>query len=86
MFDAFVVKPKLASQTLEDMEFWIDVHSDDITPLRKHLRRYAMRKNIKIDIITDIIKSFSIQTLSSLESKSLTNSFEKDGTPKNLEG
>ena len=86
MFDAFVVKPKLAAQTPEDMEFWIDIHSDDIAPLRKHLRRYAMRKNIRIDIITDVIKSFSIQTLTSMESKSLSNSFEKDGTPKNLEG
>ena len=86
MFDAFIVKPKLAFQTSEDMEFWIDIHSDDITPLRKHLRRYAMRKNIRIDIISDIIKSFSVQTLSSMESKSLSNSFEEDGSPKNLEG
>ena len=26
MFDAFVVKPKLAGQTKEDMEYWVDLH------------------------------------------------------------
>ena len=86
MYDAFIVKPRLAAQTPEDMEFWIDIHRDDMDPLRKHLRRYAMRKNIRIDIITDIIKSFSVQTLSSMQSKSLSNSFNDDGTPMNLEG
>ena len=26
MFDAIIAKPKLASQTDQDMEYWIDVH------------------------------------------------------------
>ena len=46
MHDAFIVKPRLAGQTDEDMEFWLDLHQDDIDPLRKHLRMYALRKNI----------------------------------------
>ena len=25
MFDAFVVKPRLAAQTEEDMEYWVDI-------------------------------------------------------------
>jgi len=29
MLDAFVVKPRLASQTAEDMEYWVDIHEDD---------------------------------------------------------
>ena len=55
MFDAFVVKPRLAGQTEEDMEFWLDLASDDIDPLKKHLRRYAMRKNIQIEDISHVI-------------------------------
>lgn len=46
MFDAIIVKPRLAGQTTDDMEYWVDVHQSDIEPLRKHLRRYALRKII----------------------------------------
>lgn len=46
MYDAIVVKPKLAAQTDEDMEYWVDIHEEDIDALRKHLRRYALRKNL----------------------------------------
>jgi glycine cleavage system aminomethyltransferase T len=46
LFDAMIVKPKLASQTKDDMEYWVDIHEDDIGALRKLLHRYAMRKNI----------------------------------------
>lgn len=63
LFDAIITKPKLASQTSEDMEYWVDLHEDDIEPLKKHLRRYAMRKNVQIEDISHVIKSFSIQTM-----------------------
>ena len=63
MFDGIIVKPRLASQTADDMEFWIDIHEDDFEPLKKHLRRYAMRKNIRIDDLSHVIKAFSIQSL-----------------------
>ena len=63
MYDAIVVKPKLAAQTDEDMEYWVDIHEEDIDALRKHLRRYALRKNLQIEDISHIIKSFSIQSL-----------------------
>ena len=63
LYDAIVVKPKLAAQSDEDMEYWVDIHEEDIDALRKHLRRYALRKNIKIEDISHIIKSFSIQSL-----------------------
>ena len=63
MFDAFVVKPRLAAQTEEDMEYWVDIDQADAEPLRKHLRRYAMRKNIQIEDVSHIIRPFSIQTL-----------------------
>jgi folate-binding Fe-S cluster repair protein YgfZ len=46
LYDAIVVKPRLASQTDDDMEYWLDIHEEDIDPLRKHLRKYALRKNI----------------------------------------
>ena len=26
MFDAIIAKPKLASQTDDDMEYWVDIH------------------------------------------------------------
>ena len=64
MFDAIIAKPKLAAQTSEDMEYWVDVDQNDVDILKKHLRRYAMRKNIKIEDISHIIKAFSVQTLS----------------------
>ena len=63
MFDAFVVKPKLAGQTTDDMEYWVDLHQNDAVTLKKHLKRYAMRKNIQIQDISHIINSFSIQTI-----------------------
>mmetsp|Transcript_29157 Transcript_29157/g.36177 ORF Transcript_29157/g.36177 Transcript_29157/m.36177 type:complete len:136 (+) Transcript_29157:242-649(+) len=63
LYDAFVVKPKLAGQTAEDMEYWVDIHEEDGDALRKHLRKYAMRKNIRIEDVSHIIKSFSVQTL-----------------------
>ena len=63
MYDAFVVKPKLAGQCAEDMEYWVDINEEDGIALKKHLRRYAMRKNIQIEDISHIIKSYSVQTL-----------------------
>jgi folate-binding Fe-S cluster repair protein YgfZ len=63
MFDAFIVKPKLANQCDDDTEYWVDLHEEDIDPLRKHLHKYALRKNVKIEDISHIIKSFSIQTI-----------------------
>lgn len=63
MLDAFVVKPKLAAQTSEDMEYWVDVDENDVDVLKKHLKRYAMRKNIKIEDISHIIRPFSVQSL-----------------------
>ena len=63
MLDAIVVKPRLAGQTSDDMEYWVDIDEADADPLRKHLRRYAMRKNIKIEDISHIIRPFSIQSL-----------------------
>lgn len=70
MFDAIVVKPRLAAQTSDDMEFWLDVHEEDIAPLRKHLRRYALRKNIAIEDISHVIKAFSIQTITGVSNES----------------
>ena len=52
MFDAIIAKPKLASQTDQDMEYWIDVHEEDTEPLLKHLKKYSMRKNIKFEDIS----------------------------------
>ena len=63
MMDAIVVKPRLAAQSKEDMEYWVDIHEEDETALRKHLRRYAMRKNIQIEDISHVVKPFSIQSI-----------------------
>ena len=52
MFDAIIAKPKLASQTDQDMEYWIDVHEQDAEPLLKHLKKYSLRKNIKFEDIS----------------------------------
>ena len=60
LYDAFVVKPKLAGQSSEDMEYWVDIDAEDGEKLRKHLRRYAMRKNIAIEDVSHIIKPYSI--------------------------
>lgn len=66
MFDAIIAKPRLASQTAEDMEYWVDVSDLDAEAFQKHLKRYSMRKNVKIEDISHVIKSFSIQTLAGL--------------------
>ena len=69
MFDAFIVKPKLANQTDDDTEYWLDLHEQDIDTLRKHLHKYALRKNVKIEDISHIIKSFSLQTIMGVKEK-----------------
>lgn len=58
LFDAFVIKPRLAGQK-EEPEYWIDVGSDeDSTALLRHLKRYAIRKPLVIKDISHIIKSY----------------------------
>ncbi len=52
MFDAIIAKPKLAAQNEQDMEYWIDVHENDTEALLKHLKKYSMRKNIKIEDVS----------------------------------
>lgn len=52
MFDAIIAKPKLAAQDEHDMEYWIDVHENDTDALLKHLKKYSMRKNIKIEDVS----------------------------------
>ena len=66
MFDAIIAKPRLASQSADDMEYWVDVHEDDVAAFTKHLKRFAMRKNIQIDDISTIIKTYSVQQLKGL--------------------
>lgn len=60
MYDGFIVKPKLAAQSLEDMEYWIDVGEQDAETFVKHIKRYSMRKNIRTEDISHVIKSFAI--------------------------
>ena len=62
MFDAIIVKPRVATH-IDDNDYWVDVHYNDVSTLTKHLRRYAMRKDITIEDISHIIKPFSIQQL-----------------------
>ena len=69
MFDAFIVRPILANQCDDDTEYWVDLNEEDIDPLRKHLHKYALRKNVKIEDISHIIKSFSIQTIVGVKEK-----------------
>jgi len=60
MFDAIIAKPRLAAQSPNDMEYWVDVHERDAETFIKHCRKYALRKNIKIEDISHIIKSFTV--------------------------
>ena len=60
IFDAIIAKPRLAAQSKEDMEYWVDVHEEDADKFMKHLKRFAMRKNIQIDNISNIIKTYSV--------------------------
>lgn len=63
LFDAIVVKPRLAGQTKEsgEMEYWIDVESEEDAPaLMKHLKKYALRKKLQISDMSHVIKSFQI--------------------------
>ena len=60
MFDAIIVKPRLAGQEDQgEVEYWIDVEAEkDSKDLMKHLKRYAIRKNLLINDLSHIIKSF----------------------------
>ena len=59
MFDAMIVKPKLAGQYEEEIEYWIDVEGDtDAELLKSHLKRYAIRKKLQINDLSHVIKSF----------------------------
>lgn len=58
MFDAMIVKPKLAGQHEEEIEYWIDVEDADALELKKHLKRYGIRKKLQIDDLSHVIKSF----------------------------
>jgi folate-binding Fe-S cluster repair protein YgfZ len=69
LFDAFIVKPRLANQCADDTEYWLDLHETDIEQLRKHLHKYALRRNVQIEDISHIIKSFSIQTMLGVQEK-----------------
>jgi folate-binding Fe-S cluster repair protein YgfZ len=51
------------------MEYWVDLHENDAEAFEKHLRKYALRKNIQIQDISNVIKSFSIQTLVGVEAE-----------------
>ena len=43
----------------------------------KHVKRYSMRKNIKTEDISEVIKPFAIQTLGGLEDKEQEGHFFK---------
>ena len=60
MFDALIVKPRLAGQKSEaEIEYWIDIDSEtDAVELIKHLKRMALRKKIVINDLSHIIKVF----------------------------
>jgi folate-binding Fe-S cluster repair protein YgfZ len=70
MFDAIIVKPKLAGQYGDEIEYWIDVDGrEDATELTKHLKRYGIRKKLQINDLSHIIKSFQIQTMGTILEK-----------------
>ena len=59
MFDAMIVKPRLAGQSGKEVEYWIDIDADsDSKVLIKHLKKYAIRKNILVKDLSHIIKAF----------------------------
>ena len=61
MFDAFIVKPRLAGQEGSEVEYWLDVESDsDAALLQKHIKKYAIRKNLVVADLSHIIKAFQI--------------------------
>ena len=45
------------------MEYWVDVADCDADDFIKQVKKYSMRKNIKTQDISHVIKSFSVQTL-----------------------
>ena len=58
MFDPMIVKPKMAGQYDEEIEYWIDAEDGDAQELKKHLKRYAIRKKLQINDLSHVIKSF----------------------------
>ena len=50
-FDAIISKPETDDQT----EFWLDVAKKDVDGLKKHLKRFAMRKHVKVEELSSIV-------------------------------
>ena len=73
ILDAMIIKPRLAGQNSADqaentdIEYWVDVEkAADAATLMKHLKKYALRKQLQIRDISEVIKSFQIQTMNGI--------------------
>ena len=60
LFDAMIVKPQLAGQNGDEVEYWIDVADLDTQDLMLHMKKYALRKKIAVEDISHMIKSHQI--------------------------
>ncbi|CDW76044.1 aminomethyl transferase [Stylonychia lemnae] len=69
LLDGFLAKPLLANQVQDDTEYWLDVADYDVDDLQKHLKKYAIRKKIKVEDISHIISAYAIQTLQGVDCK-----------------
>ena len=50
-FDAIISKP----ETDDETEFWLDVSKKDVDGVKKHLKRFAMRKKVKVEELSSIM-------------------------------
>ena len=50
LYDCIVCKPEVS----EEGEYWLDVASKDAESIKKHLKRYGMRKHVKVEAMGSI--------------------------------
>lgn len=53
--DCLVVKPLLANQDGDDVEFWVDVERKHLQTIIEYFRTYSLRKTIQVEDYSDVL-------------------------------
>ena len=51
LYDTIISKPEAGDET----EYWLDVAMQDVDGIKKHLKKFSMRKKVKIEEMSSIM-------------------------------
>ena len=59
-----VIKPKLAGQTPDNMEYWVDVQKHDARAFKVYTKRAAkeLKAEVQVEDLSNVMKPFAIQS------------------------